>query len=321
MTIDGEPVVDLWGGDADPAGDPWVEDTIVNVYSSTKTMAALCVLMLADRGAIDLDAPVAEYWPEFARTGKAGVLVRHVMSHSAPACRASIHRSRSTDLYDWDTVCANLGEQAPWWEPGNRRSDITPSPRDSSRVSSSAASTAAPSARSSAKRSPNRSAPTSTSDCPSRHDDRVAEFVPPPDALDDDLAGAAAGFDDRRSIAGRRPTRRDRADARARGAAPRSRPPNGIGNARSIARINSALACGGERRRCPSALARERSIASSRRRSAAPTSSPNSPARFGMGYGLATELTRSPIPYVLLGRLGRFDRPHRSSTTACRSPT
>ena len=83
LTIDGKPVVDLWGGAANSAGDPWVENTIVNVYSSTKTMAALCVLMLADRGALDLDAPVAQYWPEFAQNGKAHVLVRHVMSHSA----------------------------------------------------------------------------------------------------------------------------------------------------------------------------------------------------------------------------------------------
>ena len=75
VTVDGEPVVDLWAGLASKDGRPWVEDTIVNVYSSTKTMAALCVLMLADRGKLDLDAPVATYWPEFAQNGKGGVLV------------------------------------------------------------------------------------------------------------------------------------------------------------------------------------------------------------------------------------------------------
>ena len=80
---DGQVVVDLWGGSSAPSGEPWQEDTIVNVYSTTKTMAAVCMLMLADRGLIDFDAPVARYWPEFAQNGKADVLVRHVMSHSA----------------------------------------------------------------------------------------------------------------------------------------------------------------------------------------------------------------------------------------------
>jgi CubicO group peptidase (beta-lactamase class C family) len=83
VTVGGQSVVDLWAGAANPAGDPWLEDTIVNVYSTTKTMAGLCVLMCADRGLVDFDAPVAEYWPEFAANGKEGVLVRHVMSHSA----------------------------------------------------------------------------------------------------------------------------------------------------------------------------------------------------------------------------------------------
>ena len=119
MTVDGEQVVDLWAGDADESGRPWVEDTIVNVYSSTKTMAALCVLMLSDRGLIDLDAPVADYWPEFARNGKDGVLVRHVMSHSAglPGFDPPL---AIADLYDWETVRANLEAAAPWWEPGTQ---------------------------------------------------------------------------------------------------------------------------------------------------------------------------------------------------------
>ena len=119
VTHHGVPVVDLWAGDADETGTPWDEDTIVNVYSTTKTMAATCMLMLADRGDVDLDEPVATYWPEFAANGKAGVLVRHVMSHTAglsgfdPAITA-------TDLYDWDRICAHLAAQIPWWEPGTQ---------------------------------------------------------------------------------------------------------------------------------------------------------------------------------------------------------
>ena len=81
---DGEPVIDLWGGWADEERTrPWEKDTIVNVYSTTKTMTALTALWLADQGKLDFDAPVAEYWPEFAANGKAGIKVSHLMSHSA----------------------------------------------------------------------------------------------------------------------------------------------------------------------------------------------------------------------------------------------
>ncbi len=84
MTVDGKPVVDIWAGFADEAqAKPWQKDTIVNVYSTTKTMTALTALLLADKGALDFTAPVAKYWPEFAANGKAGVTVAHLMSHKA----------------------------------------------------------------------------------------------------------------------------------------------------------------------------------------------------------------------------------------------
>ena len=83
-TIDGETVIDIWGGHKDKdKTSVWEEDTIVNVYSSTKTMASLVMLMLADRGEIDFHEKVSKYWPEFAQNGKEGVEVRHIMSHSA----------------------------------------------------------------------------------------------------------------------------------------------------------------------------------------------------------------------------------------------
>src|SRR5579863_5574512 len=86
-TVNGETVVDLWGGWADEARTrPWEKDTIVNVYSTTKTMTFLCALMLADRGELDFTAPVAKYWPEFAAGGKAGVKVSHLMCHAAGLC-------------------------------------------------------------------------------------------------------------------------------------------------------------------------------------------------------------------------------------------
>ena len=82
--VDGEPVVDIWGGWADSARTrPWERDTILNVWSTTKTMTALCALILADAGDLDFDAPVSTYWPEFAAAGKQAVQVRHLMSHTA----------------------------------------------------------------------------------------------------------------------------------------------------------------------------------------------------------------------------------------------
>src|SRR3954470_12165143 len=79
--VDGEPVVDVWGGSADRNRTvPWQRDTITNVHSVTKTMTALCALILADRGDLDLGAPVCRYWPEFAAAGKQPVLVRHLLA-------------------------------------------------------------------------------------------------------------------------------------------------------------------------------------------------------------------------------------------------
>ena len=116
--VDGEPVVDVWGGFADAQRTiPWQRDTIVNVWSVTKTMTALCALILADRGELDLDAPVARYWPQFAAAGKGGVLVRHVLSHTA-GLPDWTGPWAVEDLYDWPSATARLAAQAPQWEPG-----------------------------------------------------------------------------------------------------------------------------------------------------------------------------------------------------------
>ena len=84
MTLDGQPIVDLWGGAADGAGTrPWTADTLVNVWSTSKGWLALAMHMLAERGLLDFDMPVAHYWPEFAQNGKEAVLVRHLLTHTA----------------------------------------------------------------------------------------------------------------------------------------------------------------------------------------------------------------------------------------------
>ncbi|MCR6483649.1 beta-lactamase family protein [Amycolatopsis sp. OK19-0408] len=116
--LDGEPVVDLWGGYADAERTrPWERDTITCVWSTTKTMTALCALVLADRGVLDLDAPVAAYWPEFAAAGKEKVLVRHVLGHTSglPVWRAPL---RTEDLYDWPKLTSLLAAQPPDSAPG-----------------------------------------------------------------------------------------------------------------------------------------------------------------------------------------------------------
>ena len=121
ITIDGEMVVDLWGGTAtfDSGEGDWQEDTIINVWSTTKTMSALCCLMLADRGDLDLYEPIATYWPEFAAAGKESVATRHVLSHSA-GLSGWDEPLVIEDLLDHDKIVKLQAAQAPWWEPGTQ---------------------------------------------------------------------------------------------------------------------------------------------------------------------------------------------------------
>ena len=118
VMLEGELVVDVWGGWADAEHTaPWQRDTITNVWSSTKTQMALCALMLADRGLLDVDAPVATYWPEFAQNGKEGVLVKHLLSHTSGVSGWD-QPITTADIYDWESSTAKLAAQAPWWQPG-----------------------------------------------------------------------------------------------------------------------------------------------------------------------------------------------------------
>jgi CubicO group peptidase (beta-lactamase class C family) len=116
--LDGEMVVDLWDGWANEGRTvPWTEDTIACVFSTTKIMTALAALVLVDRGELDLDANVAKYWPEFAARGKANIKVRQLLSHTSGVSGWD-QPVTFEDVYDWDKSTAMLAAQGPWWEPG-----------------------------------------------------------------------------------------------------------------------------------------------------------------------------------------------------------
>ena len=119
-TLDGKPIIDLWGGYADKAKTrPWTRDTLVNVYSTTKGLAAICAHRLVDQGLLDLDAPVAKYWPEFAQAGKDKIPVNFLLSHRAglPAVRKQLPMDA---YFNWNVMCSALAAQEPWWDPGTK---------------------------------------------------------------------------------------------------------------------------------------------------------------------------------------------------------
>ena len=120
LTVGGETVVDLWGGVADPKTKaPWTRDTVGIVFSCTKGATAVCAHVLASRGQLDLDAPVAELWPEFAQHGKDRVTTRMMLDHSSavPAVRAPV---KDDGPYDWAYMTDRLAAEVPFWEPGTR---------------------------------------------------------------------------------------------------------------------------------------------------------------------------------------------------------
>ena len=118
LEVEGEVVLDLWGGHSDlDKTEEWKEDTIVNVFSTTKGMAAMCLLQLVEKGLIDLDVPVSQYWPEFAAGGKETIPVRYLLCHKSGLCgvREPLEQGSFTN---WDLICSELAKQEPFWEPG-----------------------------------------------------------------------------------------------------------------------------------------------------------------------------------------------------------
>ncbi|SEG97435.1 CubicO group peptidase, beta-lactamase class C family [Nonomuraea solani] len=266
--VDGEPVVDLWGGYADAGRTvAWERDTITHVWSTTKTMTALCALILADRGDLDLDAPVAAYWPEFAAAGKDGVLVRHLLSHTA-GLPVWDEPMTLADLYDWRTATERLAAQKPRWEPGTAAGyhGITQGHLVGEVV----------------RRVTGRSLGTFFAEevagplgadfhigLPAEHDHRVAPLIPPATPASE-LPNPPLTPDDANTTAWRR------AEIPA---------VNGHGNARSVALIQSALACGGVVRgvRLLSAAGCERALEEQYH---GLDSVFGVPMRYSMGYGL-----------------------------------
>lgn len=114
----GQRVVDVWGGVADRAGQqPWQEDTLVNIFSSGKPVLAVALLQLVGEGRLELDAPVARYWPEFAQAGKAAISVRQLLAHRS-GLSALGEPLAAEALFDWQCMIAALEVQQPWWTPG-----------------------------------------------------------------------------------------------------------------------------------------------------------------------------------------------------------
>jgi len=245
VAVDGELVVDLWGGHADAAKTrPWERDTIVNVFSTTKAMTALCAHMLVDAGSLDVDSPVARYWPEFAQAGKEKITTRQLLSHSAGL--AAIREQLPTEaFYDWPRMIGTLAAQAPWWEPGtaNGYHALTYGYLVGEVIRRITGKTPGTFFRDEVARPLGADFHIGLAE--SEHA-RAAEMVPV--TMQELEASGAPTTIDRETLAGRAisnpPLRAELANTPAwrRAEIPAA---NGHGNARSVARVMAALACGG----------------------------------------------------------------------------
>ena len=244
-TVNGELVVDLWGGHSDAARSrPWQRDTIVNVFSTTKAMTALCAHILVDRGQLDARAPVAQYWPEFAQAGKDAMPVHYLLSHRAGL--AALRPPLPTEaLYDWSRMVNVLAAEAPWWEPGSRSGyhAMTFGYLIGEIVRRISGKTLGTFFRDEIARPLGADFHIGLS---SGEDHRVGEMAPPT-AAETAAAGSRAQIDPQSMLAkvmSNPPLAAEVANQRAWRAAeiPAA---NGHGNARSVARVMGALACGG----------------------------------------------------------------------------
>jgi CubicO group peptidase (beta-lactamase class C family) len=282
VVLDGEPVVDIWGGHKDvERTEPWERDTIVNVFSTTKTMTTLCALIRADRGELDFDAPVARYWPEFDQAGKGSIEVRELLGHTSGLSGWS-EPLAVQELADWERCTSLLAAQAPWWEHGT--------------MSGYHAVTQGFLIGEVVRRITGTSIGQFFSQTiaeplgadffiglPPAADDRVAPLIP---AAPEDLAKLRFPELGVRTLANPRIVGEVTAEEGWR----RAELPaaNGHGNARSVAAIQSIVACGGE---APGTrvLSEDGVAAIFRQQSDGRDLVLDLPLRFGMGYGLASE--------------------------------
>jgi CubicO group peptidase (beta-lactamase class C family) len=294
VTKNGETVVDLWGGFADAAKTrPWVGDTIVNVYSTTKTMTALTALLLADRGLIDFDAPVAKYWPEFAANGKANIKVSHLMSHSAGLSGWKEPITKDV-LYDWEKATSLLAAQAPLWEPGTAPGYHAMTQgylvgEVIRRVTGKSIGTVFR----------QEIAEPLKADfwigLPASEDKRVAELVPPPPS--EAVGGGPMQSEIQRNMATNPGI--DVAETKTRAWRGAEIPAaGGTGNARSVAEVHTILANGGiaKGRRFMSEAGVRKAL---ELQSEGTDKVMNIPARFGMGFGLAGGAVPLPNPNTI----------------------
>lgn len=296
-TLHGKSVVDIWGGYVDQARTrPWQKDTIVCVWSITKVMTSICALMLIDRGLLDPDAPVARYWPDFAKAGKETVLVRHILSHTAGLPAVDAMPLPDETMLDWDKMVELLAGQKPWWEPGKEWGyhAMTFGYLVGEVVRRITGKTLGTFFR-------EEVAEPMAADfhigLPEKYEPRVAQIIPPPELKPGDLGytspesmlGRAMNFPVTSPLVAR--DRRFRAAELPAG--------NGHGNARSVARVTAAIACGGEVDGVRLMGIPTIDRAFQEQYYGTPRSWPM-PVRFGIGFALPSkEMPIGPNPHVL----------------------
>ena len=285
VTIEGKHVIDLWGGHADAEKTrSWERDTIVNVYSTTKVMASICIHILVDRGLLDLEAPVAKYWPEFAQAGKEKLPVKFLLSHTSGLAGWD-KKFRTKKLYNWDLMVELLAAQKPWWEPGTKSGyhTVTFGYLLGELVRRITKKTVGTFFR-------EEVAELLKADfyigVPEEQFGRIADLVPPPPI---DLS--SFGEIDPKSVAMRSLTNPmiDVLETRTKEWRIAEIPAaNGHGNARSVSRITAALACGGQLDGVH--LLSEKEIRKSIEEQIYGTDLVlNTPIRFGLGWGLQSK--------------------------------
>ncbi|TFG22782.1 MAG: class A beta-lactamase-related serine hydrolase [Promethearchaeota archaeon] len=285
VTIDGKHVIDIWSGytDADKST-PWEKDTIVNVFSTTKVMTAICIHILVDRGLLDLEAPVSSYWPEFGQAGKKKLPVKYLLSHTSGLAGWD-RKFRTKKLYNWDLMIELLALQEPWWEPGTKSGyhTITFGFLLGELIRRSTKKTVGTFFR-------EEVAEPLDADfyigVPESQFERIADLIPPPPI---DLS--SFGDIDPKSVAMRSLSNPflDVLETRTKEWRTAEIPAaNGHGNARSVSRITAALACGGELDGIH-LLSKQEIKKSIEEQAYGMDLVLNTPIRFGLGWGLQSK--------------------------------